>query len=94
MNTNFISQDLLNHFSYDPLTYDLLCQVDFTEMEDKYSYILLSQFSTEEWTLLQNILSSGVYQKYIDAHNLAIRSCAKEIDEIVDLVTNFVGEEH
>ncbi|MNQ74315.1 hypothetical protein D3C85_890700 [compost metagenome] len=89
MNSNFISQSLMQSFRDSPLISDLLFQTDFTEVENKYSEILMSQFTNEEWTLLSLVLGSQVYQKFILAHNVAMEECSQEIAEILDLVSNF-----
>lgn len=94
MNTSFISQSLMQSFRDSSLISNLLFQVDFTEVENKYSEALLSQFTNEEWTLLSLILNSGVYNKYIECHNRALDSCAVEIAEIINFVSSFEGEEH
>ena len=94
MNTSFISQSLMQSFRDSPLISDLLYQVDFTEVENKYSEILMSQFTNEEWTLLSLVLGSQVYQKFIVSHNIAMECCSNEIAEIIDLVTDFEGNEH
>lgn len=89
MNTSFISQSLMQSFRDSPLISDLLFQVDFTEVENKYSEILMSQFTNEEWTLLSMILGSQVYSKFVVSHNVAMECCSQEIAEIIDLVSNF-----
>lgn len=86
---NFIQKSLLSTFGSSPLIRDMIQQVDFTGVENKYSEALLSQFTNEEWTLLNLILNSGVYSKYIECHNRALDSCAVEIAEIIDFVSNF-----
>ena len=95
MNTSFISQSLMQSFRDSPLISDLLFQVDFSEVENKYSEVLMSQFTNEEWTLLSLVLGSQVYQKFVIAHSVAMDSCAQEIADIIDLVSNFEDtEEH
>lgn len=89
MNTSFISQSLMQSFRDSPLISDLLFQIDFSKVENKYSEILMSQFTNEEWTLLGMILDSGVYRKFTEAHAVAMDSCTQEIAEILDLVSNF-----
>lgn len=89
MNTRFISQSLMQSFRDSPLISDLLFQVDFSEVENKYSEVLMSQFTNDEWTLLSMILGSQVYQKFVESHNIAMASCSNEIAEIIDLVSNF-----
>lgn len=89
MNTSFISQSLMQSFRDSPLISDLLFQVDFSEVENKYSEILMSQFTNEEWTLLSLVLGSQVYMKFVLAHNAAMECCQQEIAEILDLVSNF-----
>lgn len=94
MNTNFISQSLMQSFRDSPLISDLLYQIDFSKVENKYSEILMSQFTNEEWTLLGLILDSGVYKKFVEAYNISMTACETEIAEILDLVSNFEGSEH
>lgn len=89
MNTNFISQSLMQSFRDSPLIIDLLSQTDFSKVENKYSEILMSQFTNEEWTLVSMILGSQVYQKFTEAHSVAMDACSQEIVEIIDLVSNF-----
>lgn len=91
---NFIQKSLLSTFDSSPLIRDMIQQVDFTEVENKYSEVLMSQFTNEEWTLLNLILNSEIYLKYVESHNLAMSACSKEIAEIIDLVSNFSGDEH
>lgn len=94
MNTSFISQSLMQSFRDSPLISDLLYQIDYSVVENKYSEILMSQFTNEEWTLLSMILGSQVYQKFIQAHNVAMEECSQDIADIIDLVTDFEGSEH
>lgn len=94
MNTSFISQSLMQSFRDSPLISDLLFQVDFSEVENKYSEVLMSQFTNDEWTLLSMILGSSVYQKFVESHNIAMSACANEIAEIIELVSDFSGDEH